>query len=157
MRLSSQEQALVTAIVRGLPPSAAAETCGMGRAEVRAVLRKPRVAEAIAIQRRAIETKLGMAVTRENLTLMLFEAHRKAGTATEEVMAIREIGKLNGLYAPDTVVHTHANLTRVEQMEGMPDAELAALAYSEGETIDGDTVPDADYLADLDDGEETGE
>lgn len=141
MRITHQEEAFVTAVARGIPPSTAAETAGYPRAKAAKLLQEPRVAEALALAREAMAARLGLAVTRDNLTLMLFEAHRRAGTATEEIAAIREIGKLNGLYAPDTVVHQHTNYTRVEQLEGLPEEELLAMAYGpaiEGEFTQGD-------------------
>lgn len=79
-----------------------------------------------------------MRVSRESLTTMLFEAHSHAANATEEIAAIREIGKIHGLYESDKqrggphVVNIHGNVNNIKQIERASDAQLIELA---GETI----------------------
>ena len=69
----------------------------------------------------------GMSFTREKLSLMLLQSYYKAGTATEEIAAVREIGKLQGLYAPETQ-EVIVNVNNAKQLENMSADELAKLA-----------------------------
>jgi len=55
-------------------------------------------------------------ITRATVTVMLMEAHRKAATATEEIAAARELGKLHGLYKSDSQKGT--NITNNTQING---------------------------------------
>lgn len=71
--------------------------------------------------------KRGMTFTREKLSLMLLESYYKAGTATEEIAAVREIGKLQGLYSPE-IQEVTVNVNNVKQLETMTAEELAKLA-----------------------------
>ena len=70
--------------------------------------------------------------TREQLTNMLFESYHKAGSSMEEVAAIREIGKLNGLYKSDeqrsgVTINQIGNIQNVRQMERLSETELLQL------------------------------
>ena len=67
-------------------------------------------------------------VTRNQLNVLLLAAHRKSATATEEVAAIRELGKLNGLYEaekPDVTINIQQN---IQKLEVLSDEELLRLA-----------------------------
>lgn len=86
-------------------------------------------------------------VTREHLTDLLFFSYHKSATATEEVTAIREIGKLNGLYLSDkpngvtinqttNTIHNKSDFS-ASKIKSMSESELASLAQT---TID--NVPD---------------
>jgi hypothetical protein len=74
----------------------------------------------------------------ETLTVMLFEAHRKSATSTEEVNAIRELGRLHALYPEQQLKAAAANITTInqinvtntKQLARMSDAELMELAQS---------------------------
>lgn len=74
-------------------------------------------------------------VTRETITTMLFEAHAKAANATEEIAALKELGKLHDLYKSDerktSSVNIQVNNTQInnhKQLERMSDEQLMALA-----------------------------
>ena len=75
--------------------------------------------------------------SREYLTDLLFQSYHKAGSVTEEVMAIREIGKLNGLYKSDeqrtnnpTVQINHTTINNVKQLEKMTEAQLVEIVQA---------------------------
>lgn len=76
----------------------------------------------------------GVKFTREKLSHMLLQSYYKAGTATEEIAAVREIGKLQGLYAPETQ-EVNVNVNNAKQLENMSDADLAKLAGMDNPTI----------------------
>ena len=76
----------------------------------------------------------GARMTREKLSDLLLQSYYKAGTATEEVAALREIGKLQGLYAPETVEIT-ANVSNTKQLETLSADELARLANMDDPTV----------------------
>jgi len=70
-------------------------------------------------------------VTRNQITRMLFETHKKCVNATEEVLALKELAKINNLYPNDTNINV-LNITNVEQSLGrlrsMSDEELLRLS-----------------------------
>lgn len=70
------------------------------------------------------EALVEVKVTRGMLTNMLLESHRKAANSTEEIAAIREMGKMHGVYEPEKTVSVNANYTKVEQLETLSDEEL---------------------------------
>lgn len=100
-------------------------------------------------------------VTRDQLTQMLFEAHSKAATATEEIAAIREIGKMHDLYENDKRksavnlnIGTDVKLTNPKQIEKMSDQQLLELAgdslkglliEGEAEQVEPTRADDLDY------------
>ena len=75
-----------------------------------------------------MENEVHVKISRGLLTNMLFDAHRKSATATEEITAIREIGKMHGVYEPEKTVNINANYTKVEQLETLSDDELLAMS-----------------------------
>ena len=67
-------------------------------------------------------------ITRSQLTRLYFETHKKASCAAEEVMCLKEIGKINGLYE-DTKPKVTINIeTNVHKLEVMSDEELLQLS-----------------------------
>lgn len=83
-------------------------------------------------------------VSRENLTQLLFESYHKAGTVLEEIAAIREIGKMNGLYKSDekqakganVTINQTGNIQNVRQLERMSETQLNELANDMGVVLD---------------------
>jgi phage terminase small subunit len=128
--LSNQEERFVMLLFRGMQPPAAAKAAGyIDENAHNRLLAKKHVKDAVAKlrERNFYDTK----VTREKLTEMLFEAHSHAGNATEEILAIRELGKMHGLYA-ETKKSIKVDMTQeirhVRQFEQMSDAQLARIA-----------------------------
>lgn len=75
-------------------------------------------------------------ITRDMLNGMLLEAHRKAANTSEEVMAIREMGKMNDLYLDaqrrnGTEPADMKDITSAKQLERLDDAELIELSGSD--------------------------
>lgn len=60
------------------------------------LLRNPAVDQALATKQ--AEAAYRFNLSRDELVRQLLAAHRKAASATEEINAIREIGKMLGLY-----------------------------------------------------------
>jgi acetyl-CoA acetyltransferase len=105
------------------------------------LLQDPDVQYVITLLRQAVNHAAKFEVTRENLTLMLLESHRKAATATEEIAAVREIGKLNGLYEQKITV-TNEHVTKIEQLEGLSTEELLRRSQLQ---LDSLAAEDADF------------
>ena len=82
----------------------------------------PGVQVAIQEERERLQKEWG--IERDALVSMLLEDHRKAVTATEEVAAIRELGKLLGLYAPQQKQVDSVGFHKLEQLEQMSDSEF---------------------------------
>ena len=123
---TTQEQTFARYIANGMSPEAAARAVGMP-----AVPNQDRLNELMSLFPDNPNT---VRVTRELLNKMLFDAHMKAANATEEIAAIRELGKLNGLYEQaDTTVKVEIN--SIKQLEELPDEKLIELA--EFEELDG--------------------
>ena len=142
--LTNQEERFVMLLFRGLRPPAAAKAAGYVDAEAHTrLLSHKHIKDAVAKlrERNFYDTK----VTRGKLTEMLFEAHSHAGNATEEILAIRELGKLHGQYAEtkkSIKVDMIQEVRHVRQFEQMSDAQLARIAggdfIAEGEFTEAD-------------------
>jgi hypothetical protein len=121
--LTEQETQALRYLANGFSKAAAAKAAGF---KSPSVFDRQHVQEAMKeINDSSLMT---VKVTRDHLTQMLFEAHRKSATATEEIAAIRELGKLHGLYEPEKVNHRVTNVHVIEEIEGMSTAELLELA-----------------------------
>jgi len=80
--------------------------------------------------------ELDLEITRNQLNLMLLEAHKKSANSTEEVAAIRELGKINGLYEPEAPDIT-INITQdIRKLEVMSDVDLLRLAGKDASLLD---------------------
>ena len=133
--LTSQQERFLLAILRGASVDSAEQAVGYTRGGGRRVLANESVAKILEYFRQ--HTFKDIRVTRDSLTNMLLEAHAKAANATEEVIAIREMGKMHGLYESDnqratkvinqslTINNTPQN---AKQMERLSTAELLKLA-----------------------------
>lgn len=70
-------------------------------------------------------------ISREQITLLMMESYKKSSNSAEEIMCLREVAKMNGLYEKESKT-TNINLIHVEQnlkkLEVMPDEELLRLA-----------------------------
>lgn len=98
--LSTQQEKFLLYVVRGASVKDAADHVGMSTGAAYALYRSEQFKVLADYLREVI---LGMSqtetkITREMLNMMLLEAHSKAATATEEIAAVRELGKMNDLY-----------------------------------------------------------
>ena len=123
--LTKQEETLLAHYLASGDVANSAEMAGYSTKQARRLLEKDSFK---AILRYLREEQLGgISVTRDRLTMMLFEAHRKSATATEEIAAIRELGKLHGFYdgpPPQQVT----NITVIQQLESLPEEKLLEMA-----------------------------
>lgn len=82
-------------------------------------------------------------ITRPLLNAMLMESYDHAKTSTERIAAVKELGKMNGLYAPERQIKVSANAT-LEELGQLSDEELMRIARGEGEILDGEFEVDDD-------------
>jgi hypothetical protein len=131
--LNSQQEKFIMLLLRGIPLAAAERGVGYSLGRGRKTLELENVKKILEYFR---EHEFNdVRVTRESLTQLLFEAHSKAANATEEVMAVREIGKMHDLYESDrhkgtTIQHNTQinNITSQRQVERLTDEQLMQLA-----------------------------
>jgi len=102
-------------------------------------------------------------ISRDQMTLLMMESYKKSSTSQEEIMCLREVAKMNGLYekvgTTVNILNLHQN---VQKLESMSDDELLKLAgsdermFEQVEHIVDDRVEDdsieAEYT-EVDDGE----
>lgn len=137
--LTSQEEQLVLFRARGLSVLAASRAAGYTPEQGRELLDTPRMQAVVTYLYDCNHRQV--TITTDLLNTMLLEAHRKAATSTEEVMAIRELGKLNDLY-PSEKKRIEIDTTKIQnerQIESLSDDKLMELT---GITID---LPAGDF------------
>jgi len=138
--LTPQQERFLLLILRGMNVRAAERGAGYAEGSGSALLNQPHV-EKILDYYREHEFK-DIRVTRDGLTQLLFEAHAKAGCATEEIMAIKEIGKMHDLYEGDKhkgikIQQNTLNMngkqvvTNTKQVERLSESELLQLCAFE--------------------------
>lgn len=141
-RLDHQEARFVEELLRGVPLIPAAKAAGIKRIEAHEVAARPHVAQTLAYLRDQYAATV-VKIDRDMLNMMLLEAHGKSATATEEIMAIRELGKMNGCYEPEKrTIETHQHMT-FEQVQNLDTDELLKLA--EEDSIDPEAATDAEW------------
>lgn len=126
--LTSQERQFVMNYASGMPARNAAKSVGLTPGEGVKLLDRQDVAETVGVLRQQLTRELGSVITRDFVGVMILEAHKKAATATEEIAAARELAKLYGLNSPEKQIVMTYNVSRVEQLETLPDHELARIA-----------------------------
>jgi len=135
--LTGQQEQFLMHYLRGQSIAAAERAAGYAPGRGKTLLAKESV-QHILKHLRDKEFK-DIRVDREVLTQMLFEAHQKSANATEEVMAIRELGKMHDLYEDakhkgnTTNVLIDKSVTNIKQIERASEDELMKIA---GEVID---------------------
>lgn len=98
--MSRQEVAFVTYVRQGLPYTTAARCAGMTAQHLSVFIEDERFT--LAMQYTMERASATINITRDMLNYMLLESHSLASNATEQIMAIKELGKLNGLYPSAT-------------------------------------------------------
>jgi len=93
-KLTAQQEHLVFLLASGVPPKAACKASGYASTSV---LNNKRLKHALKYINE--ERKDQIQVNRDKLTTMLYSAHANAANATEEIAAIRELGKMHDVYA----------------------------------------------------------
>ena len=108
-------------ILSGKLPKEAARLAGYPPKRASGLLRTKQIQEFISGEQTFYQAKYRL--ERDQLTEMLLEAHSKASNTTEEVCAIRELGKLLGLYPA-----TKKSVKKVHHIEELSDKELLRIA-----------------------------
>lgn len=131
--LTSQEEQLVLFRARGMSITASSRAAGYTPSAGGELLATPRM-EAVVSYLYDCNHR-NVSITTDMLNTMLLEAHRKSATSTEEVMSIRELGKLNDLYPSEKkrIELIPSEVRNERQLERMSDADLLELT---GATID---------------------
>lgn len=137
--LTNQQERFLLLLLRGMSVSAAEKGVGYSSGFGRTTMENENF-RAVLDYFRAKELNEAR-VTRDGLTQLLFEAHAKAANATEEVIAIREIGKMHDLYESDKhkgiKIQNNVNVggqanggmpTNEKQIERMNDNDLMRIA-----------------------------
>ena len=99
VHLTPQEERLLSLYCYGFPIPQAARHAGMAPDRARELINDPRLTATLDQIKETYAD--AVKISRETVTVMLLEAHRKAATASEEIAAAKEIGKLHGLYKSD--------------------------------------------------------
>ena len=126
--------------LRGLTVHAAAAAAGVSNSHE---FMHPAIAA--VVQEYATQEAPKVSMTRERLTEMLLDTCRNAATAGEQVAAVRELGKLHGLYAPQKLQvdthHTIEAVKRVEDMRTLSVEQLERLVKQRGgQIIEGEAI-----------------
>ena len=79
------------------------------------------------VNRQPLPQDGALSISRSQLTQLLLEAHRKSINTTEEVMCLKEIGKINGLYESKAPKVTINIAQQTQKLEVMSDEELLQL------------------------------
>lgn len=126
--LTSQEHDFCKKIAQGLPWEKAARETGMPKKDAATLLARGDIQNTLAVLKNKVDEYLNITVTTDLLNSMLFEAHATAATSTEKISAVRELGKMNGLYAPEKKEVDITTTQKISQLETMSDAELVRRA-----------------------------
>ena len=80
--------------------------------------------------RALLPDEVDLTITRDMISVLLLESHKKSANAAEEIMAIKELAKLHNMYEvkPTTVVNMVNIEQHVKKLEVMTDDELLQLA-----------------------------
>ena len=143
--LTGQQEQCLMSYFRGLGAQAAAASAGMEYSIAKRFLDNASTEKILEYLRGREFTTAS--ITREMLNNLLLEAHRKSASATEEIMAIKELGKINGLYESDNKASARSGVSLVvnnlvnnnsapgvghditmRQIQALPESELLRLA-----------------------------
>jgi transposase len=132
--LDERERVFVEARLRGLNIRQASAAAGVTHQMGSTIEAREEVLQAMQRGRQISAEATGR--TREQIDEMLMDAYRNATNTVEQVMAVRELAKLHGLYAPTTVkvdhLHRLQNVKRAEDLKSLPLHELEQLALNRG-------------------------
>lgn len=77
-----------------------------------------------------------VSVSRSQLTRLLLESHKKAMNTVEEVMCLKEIGKVNGLYETKKESITINIEQHIQKIEKLSDEELLQMLGTDANDLD---------------------
>lgn len=141
--LTDSERIFVESVLRGMSKTAAAAAAGFKdpAASGKQIAGRPHVAAALEKARQISAQETG--ITRQKLNDMLMAAYYGAATAGEQIAAVRELAKLNGLYEAQKVAVTHKleKANNEQELRRLPTEELVRLAQlPANNVIDGEFV-----------------
>ena len=119
--LSAPMMKFASLVIAGERPQQAAISAGYEGKRAANLLRARRIQAFIAEEQNHYREKYRL--EREQLVQMLLAAHCRATSATEEIAAIRELGRLLGLYPV-----TKKSVKKVHHIEELSDNELLKIA-----------------------------
>jgi len=119
--LSAPMMKFASLVIAGERPQQAAISAGYEGKRAANLLRARRIQTFIAEEQNHYREKYRL--EREQLVQMLLAAHCRATSATEEIAAIRELGRLLGLYPV-----TKKSVKKVHHIEELSDNELLKIA-----------------------------
>ena len=119
--LSAPMMKFASLVIAGERPQQAAISAGYEPKRAANLLRARRIQAFIAEEQNHYREKYRL--EREQLVQMLLAAHCRATSATEEIAAIRELGRLLGLYPV-----TKKSVKKVHHIEELSDNELLKIA-----------------------------
>lgn len=132
--LDTKQKLYVESRVLGSVPVVAARVAGYRNPDKKVVEleNEPqiRMAVELSVRLKARETE----ITRDDVVGWMMDALRNSVTATEQLNAAKEIGKLLGHYEPTRVDINKTVTLKQEQLRSMDDADLLRIAK---DTIDG--------------------
>ena len=132
--LTAQEEKLLLYRLRGHSPAAAARACGMDKTRGVALLETEKfviLMDHLIQQMRPLVT-----VDRDLLNTMMLDSHAKASSVSDEMMVIRELGKINDLYPSEKKqisINSTSEIKNSRQLEQLSDEELSKIS---GDVID---------------------
>lgn len=136
--LTAQQKRLLAFMRQGLDTAIAANAAGMTPEDAFEFLNNNRDYSEQAAKSQQTLQQARVIVTRDMLTLMLLEERERSGTASEGISAIKEIGRLNGLYPEQAEAMrkvkdieqgvTVDGVTNSNVLAGKSDDELMAIA-----------------------------
>jgi len=132
MALTLQQQSFVSHYISsglrngGRAVVAAGYSKSGARVRAHRLLKMPEIQQAVEAEQERLQEEFRF--TTNHAVAMLLEAHRRASSASEEVAAIREIGKLLGLYSPEKTQVEAVSFNKLEQLEQLSDDELLKMA-----------------------------
>ena len=119
--LSAPMMKFASLVIAGERPQQAAISAGYEPKRAANLLRARRIQAFIAEEQNHYREKHRL--EREQLVQMLLAAHCRATSATEEIAAVRELGRLLGLYPTSKKM-----VTKTRQIETLSDNELLRIA-----------------------------
>ena len=142
--LSSQEQAFCKGVAQGQPPAMVAKAIGLSPIKKWIEwMERDDIVQTLAMLKGQVDKFMGVAVTRDLLNSMLFEAHATADCSTAKIASIRELGKMNGIYEPEKKEVINSVAAKIEHLETLTDAELLQRANLRDSLANPTTVQDA--------------
>ena len=119
--LSAPMMKFASLVIAGVRPQEAAISAGYEGKRAANLLRARRIQTFIAEEQNFYREKYRL--DRQQLIQMLLAAHCRATSATEEIAAIRELGRFLGLYPT-----SKKTVTKTRQIETLSDSELLKIA-----------------------------